>query len=242
MPSDDPIARDAYDELAEEYAATVETDPYNAHLEFPATTGLLPDVEGRRVLDAGCGAGHYTAWLLERGAEVVAVDVSEAMLDHARERVEGVDAAGEDVSDCVAFHRADLGSPLPFDDEAFDVVVSALVLDYVEDWTATFAEFERVLRPGGSLVVSATHPFDEFPLPDEANYFDVERTAKQWSVEVPYYRRPLSAVLGPVLDAGLRLDEVLEPQPTEAFREQAPEAYEKESKRPVFLCLRAVKG
>lgn len=54
MPSDeDPIAEDAYDELAGDYADDVETNPYNASLEFPATSDLVPEVAGDRVLDAG---------------------------------------------------------------------------------------------------------------------------------------------------------------------------------------------
>lgn len=227
---EDPIATEAYDELAEEYAEQVESNAYNAHLDFPATTGLVPDVAGERVLDAGCGAGQYTEWLLEQGADVVGVDASEGMLAEARERV----------GQRATLRQADLGQPLSFArDDSFDGVLSALVLDYVPDWEATFAEFARILRPGGFVVVSVTHPFDEFPLSPGANYFDVEERTKEWSTEVPYYRRPLSAMVNPVLDAGFRLDRLLEPRPTPAFAEKRPEAYETESRRPVFLCLRA---
>lgn len=93
-PADDPIAEDAYDALADQYAETVRSNPYNAHLEFPATTALIPDIEGKRVLDAGCGTGVYTEWLLEEGAEsVVGVDGSEEMLAHARDAVGDVAGA-----------------------------------------------------------------------------------------------------------------------------------------------------
>lgn len=78
-----PIARDAYDRLAAGYDRQGETKPANAHLERPATLSLLPDVAGDRVLDAGCGAGHLAAKLADRGASVVGVDVSEAMLAYA---------------------------------------------------------------------------------------------------------------------------------------------------------------
>lgn len=230
MPDDDPIARDAYDELADEYAAEVEESPYNADLEFPATTDLIPDVAGKRVLDAGCGTGAYTGWLLDRGADVVGVDASEAMLAHARERV----------GDRADLRRADLAEPLDVADDAFDGIVSALALGYVRDWEATFAEFARVLAPGGFLVFSVKHPFDEFPLAPDEDYFAVERRTKEWAVDVPYYRRPLSAVIDPLLANGFRLDALVEPQPTDAFAEKWPERYEKESKRPVFLCVRAV--
>jgi len=235
---DDPIAADAYDELADSYAEEVRESPYNAHLEFPATTSLIPDVEGQRILDAGCGTGVYTEWLLEQGADVVGMDASEAMLDHAR------DAVGDQAT----FHQADLGKSLDFaETDAFDGVVSALALGYVEDLRVPFGEFARVLNPGGFLVFSTGHPLDQFPPddpemgddPGDANYFEVERLVKEWDVEVPYYRRPLAEIVNPLLDAGFRLDRLVEPQPTEAFREAWPERYEKESRYPVFVCVRA---
>lgn len=228
---DDPAPEDAYDELADTYVREIETDAYNADFAFPATTALIPDVAGKRVLDAGCGAGAYTEWLLDRGADVVAVDASAGMLDRATERVGGR----------AEFHRVDLGEPLAFAaEDEFDGIVSALVLDYVRDWRQTFSEFARVLESGGFLVFTVPHPFNEFPLGEDENYFAVEPRTKEWSVDVPYYRRPLSEMVGPLLETGFRIDAMVEPQPTDAFAERRPERYETESKRPVFLCVRAV--
>lgn len=231
MPSDEPPAKEAYDVLADQYAEEIETNPYNAHLDFPATTELIPDVDGKRVLDAGCGAGLYTEWLLDEGADVVGVDASEAMLKEARSR------AGEEAE----FYKSNLAEPLEFAaDGEFDGIVSALVLGYIEDWKPVFEEFARVLTDGGFLVFSVKHPFDEFFDGDGENYFDVERVTKDWDVEIPYYRRPLSAMLDPILDASLRIDRVVEPQPTEGFKNAWPERYERESKRPVFITIRAM--
>jgi SAM-dependent methyltransferase len=228
-PDDDPIAEDAYDELADEYDEDVKSNAYNAHLEFPATSSLVPDVEGKQILDAGCGTGVYTAWLLDQGADVVGVDVSEAMLARARENTGGR----------ADLQRADLGAPLPVAEDSFDGVLSALALDYVEQWEAPLSEFARLVRPGAFLVFSVAHPLDVFEEGGESNYFAVERQTKEWAVDVPYYRRPFSAVVEPLLDAGFDLERVVEPQPTEAFRELRPERYEKESRNPVFLCVRA---
>jgi SAM-dependent methyltransferase len=235
MADEEPTPADAYDELADSYAEDVRSNAYDAHLEFPATSSLIPDVDGKRVLDAGCGTGVYTEYLVERGAEVVGVDVSGEMLAHAADRV----------GDRAELREADLGEPLDFATDSFDGVVSALALGYVEDWESTFAEFARVLRSGGFLVFSTGHPMNQFPPEgDEAeaeNYFEVERLTKEWDVPVPYYRRPLSAVVGPLLDNGFRLERLVEPQPTEAFRERRPERYEKESRHPVFLCVEATR-
>ena len=97
-----------------------------------------------------------------------------------------------------------------------------------------------MLADGGFVVFSVKHPFDEFPLPAASNYFETERYVKEWAVDVPYHRRPLSAMLNPVLEAGLRVDRIAEPRPTAAFEAAWPERYETESRQPVFLAVRAV--
>lgn len=235
MPPDErPSVDEAYDRLAETYE-TRESDPYCADLEFPATTDLLPDVADRRVLDAGCGHGRYAEWLIERGADVLAVDESAEMLAGARRRI----------GDRGELRRADITDPLEFAaDGEFDGVVSGLTLHYVEDWRGVFAEFARVLRPGGFLVFSTQHPVDEYIAFDAENYFEVERERMTWSasgeeVEVPFYRRPFSEVVDPLLENGFQLDELVEPTPTETFAEKKPESYEKRLKYPTFLCVRA---
>lgn len=232
-----PIALDAYEALAESYAARVDTKPHNAYYERPATLSLLPDVEGKRVLDAGCGPGVYAEWLVDHGARVVALDVSVNMVEFARERLG---------SRAEVLH-ADLGQPLDFlEDSSFDLVISPLVLDYVEDWSGTFREFWRVLRQPGFLVFSVGHPLADYLLQSTGNYFETEAVEFEWTgfgtpITVPSYRRPLGAVLNPLLRAGFVLERLLEPTPTERFKEEAPQYYEELSRRPGFLCVRAMK-
>jgi len=57
-----PIALEAYAQLADAYAAMVDTKAHNAYYERPAMLGLMPDVKGKRALDAGCGSGRYAEW------------------------------------------------------------------------------------------------------------------------------------------------------------------------------------
>ncbi|MFW6053619.1 MAG: class I SAM-dependent methyltransferase, partial [Persicimonas sp.] len=131
-----PIALDAYEQLADAYADHIDTKPHNAYLERPATLALLPDISGRRVLDAGCGPGVYTEWLVDHGADVVGVDVSPRMVERARERLDGR----------VRIEQADLASDLDrFGDAEFDLVLSSLVLDYVRDVEAVFRQFRCLL-------------------------------------------------------------------------------------------------
>lgn len=233
---DEPVANDAYTELAEGYDREGDTKPSNAYLERPATLSLLPDVEGARVLDAGCGAGHLTRELDARGATVVGFDANREMLGYARERAPDAD-----------FLRATLEGNLPSVEGVFDGVASSLAFHYVRDWERLFRELRRVLVPGGWVACSVQHPHADFEEYDDAeNYHERERVSATWTtfeeeqVTVPTYRRPLSAMLDPVLDAGFRLERLLEPTPTEKYREVDPERYEYEATRPNFLCLRLV--
>ncbi|HEY6332551.1 MAG TPA: class I SAM-dependent methyltransferase, partial [Blastocatellia bacterium] len=133
---DEPFALHEYETLAEAFAARVDTKPHNAYYERPATLSLLPEVKDRRVLDAGCGPGVYSEWLLRQGAEVVAIDFSPSMIEYANQRLKGE----------VRVICADLNKPLSFlKDESFDLVICPLVLDYVANLGGLFAEFVRIL-------------------------------------------------------------------------------------------------
>jgi SAM-dependent methyltransferase len=236
--SDKPVAFDAYETLAESYAAVIETKPHNAFCERPATLSLLPDVKNRRVLDAGCGPGIYSEWLIKHGAEVVAVDASLKMVELAKQRLGGA----------AEVRQADLSKPLDFlGDSSFDVVLSPLVLEYVEDWRGAFAEFYRVLRPGGHFVFSVTHPFSDYLYYKSLNYYETELVGCEWrgfesvKVHMPSFRRPLGEMLNTLLEAGFQLERIVEPKPTEEFKEADPKHYEELSRLPCFLCVRAGK-
>lgn len=233
-PDENPTVERAYDKLAQTYE-TQEEDPYCADFEFPAMKELVPDVAGKRILDAGCGHGRYAGWLIERGADVLAVDENTEMLEQARQRV----------SKQAELRQADMTEPLEFvDDSEFDGVVCGLSLHYVKDWRQPFTEFARILRPGGFLVFSAQHPVDEYIAFDAENYFEIGQEQMTWTasgeeVAVPFYRRPFSEVINPLVEAGFELDELVEPRPNETFKEKKPESYEKRLKYPTFLCVRA---
>lgn len=233
-----PLGQQNYEQFADRYAQSAPTKAHNAFYERPATLSLLPDVNGKRVLDAGCGPGIYTEWLLEKGASVVAVDVTPAFVIITRQRV------GERAT----ILQADVSQPLTFaDDASFDVVVSPLVLDYIHDWGAVFAEFHRVLKGGGVLVFSCGHPFADFRFSPTGNYFALEMTEMEWRgfgdppPVIRSYRRSLQAILNPLISAGFRLDHFLEPQPTPEFAKAEPDDYERWLHQPGFLCIRALK-
>ena len=89
-----------------------------------------------------------------------------------------------------------------------------------------------------------SHPFGEFLLHPTASYFDTELVDCEWTgfgapLRMPSLRRPLGALLNPLIKAGFTLEYLLEPTPTEQFRELSPGDYEELSCRPGFLCVLA---
>jgi len=131
-----------YDAWAPRYDGpnpAVEVDEIEVH-------SLLDDVNGRVALDAACGTGRHSAYLSSRGFEVIGVDSNRTMLALAESKV----PAGD-------FRLGDL-TALPVDDGAVDVVVCSLALTHVEPLGPVIAEFARVTRPGGFVILSDMHP------------------------------------------------------------------------------------
>ena len=98
---------------------------------------------GQRILDYGCGDGAFAADLVAAGCAVTMADVAEEALRRARARAPLAQAV----------HLVE-GAPLPFDEEAFDVVWAGEVLEHVADVVGLLAELRRVLRWGGRLLVT----------------------------------------------------------------------------------------
>ncbi|MGY4771131.1 class I SAM-dependent methyltransferase [Kribbella sp. CWNU-51] len=195
-----------YDEFAEAYSADNEVNLLNGHYERPAMLSLAGQVDGRRILDVGCGSGPLSAALRDRGAIVSGFDLSTAMIELARRRL------GEDAD----LRVADLAKPLPYVDAAFDDVVASLVLHYLEDWTEPLAELRRVLKAGGRLILSVNHPMLYTALNPEAEYFDVAEfsyDAEHAGRTVVYtnWHRPLQAMSDAFTAAGFRISVVSEP-------------------------------
>jgi 2-polyprenyl-3-methyl-5-hydroxy-6-metoxy-1,4-benzoquinol methylase len=101
---------------------------------------------GLRVLDLGCGGGAFAAELAAAGCAVVAVDAAEEALRRTRARVPGIDA-----------RRAVEGEALPLDEDAVDVVWAGEVLEHAADVVGVLAEVRRVLRWGGTLLVTTPY-------------------------------------------------------------------------------------
>jgi len=204
-----------YDEIAEPFLASRESSRgrlFNDVIEWPSLERLLGPVEGKRVLDMGCGPGIYAERLAKRGASVTGVDLSPVMVDKARQRCTGLDVAL-----IVGDALKQVHSP------AFDIVLASFMPGYVSHLGGLSAHAADVLHQGGVFVVSMIHPMraaslrqlrrDAYIVPDyfgtrlyESQILDAGHTFTIYVHRIPEL---VSAATG----AGLRLREIEEPCP-----------------------------
>ena len=100
-----------------------------------------------RALDLGCGPGFFSVIFAARGYDVTAVDMSAAMIERARQSLQAAALAHK-----VEFHQGDFTS-LPFPDNTFDLAVARNVTWLMREPEGAYAEWLRVLAPGGKLIV-----------------------------------------------------------------------------------------
>lgn len=177
---------------------------------------LLGEVQGRRILEVGCGSAPCTRWLASQGASPVGLDLSEGMLAQALDH-------GHRSGTVVALVQGE-ATALPFADESFDLACSAFGgLPFVASAATALVEVARILRPGGRFVFSVTHPF-HWVFPDDADparlrvtgsYFDRRPYVELDHLGQPMYvehHRTVGDWVRRLVAAGLVLDDVIEPE------------------------------
>jgi len=130
----------------------------------------------KRTLDAACGEGYGSALLASPAASVEGVDISEQAINHALQRYGDLKGVNFHVADCTT---------LPFDDNEFDRVVSFETLEHLEAHDQLLAEFRRVLKPDGFLILSS---------PDKAIYSDGQNAVNEYHVK-ELYRSELETLI-----------------------------------------------
>lgn len=181
-----------------------------------ADVRLLGPVEGRRVLEVGCGSAPCSRWLATQGAHPVALDISRGMLDHAA-------ALGRSTGIPVPLVQAG-AEHLPFADDVFDLACSAFGgVPFVAEPDRVMREVARVLRPGGRWVFAVNHPmrwmFSDDPgeegLIVRQSYFDrtpyVEVDANGAATYVEHHRT-MGDRIRDIVAAGLVVEDVVEPE------------------------------
>ena len=236
---DNPTFFDGYKKLRD--------NPDNANIleEKPALFSLAPDLTGKAVLDLGCGFGENCAEFMRLGARrVVGIDISEKMLEIARQENTGIECIRADMSDLSSL------------DEQFDVVFSSLAVHYIMDFCSFAAGVARIMARGGVFVFSQEHPLTTAPITgaswtwDEKtnrlhyNLSDYMRSGQRsttWIVDnVVKYHRPFSEIANALFANGFSIEKMLEPTPTDETIKRIPK-YAKNMDKPNFLVIKARK-
>lgn len=221
---------------------------YNDLLEQPAMAKMLPELNGKSVLDLGCGYGHNCMDFVDRGAlKVVGIDISEKMLSVAKtesshEKIEYLNMSMTDVSAL---------------NQKFDFIYSSLAFHYIKDFDTFAKDLYSILNKGGQLLFSQEHPIITATLDgnghfnkDEngnrisytfSNYNEPGERKIHWYVDgVIKYHRTLSGVINALTKAGFIIEEICEPTPEARAVEKLPTIV-KEYIKPNFLIIKARK-
>lgn len=222
-----------WDENAEAWTTLTRLgyDKYRDHINTPAFLDMLPDVAGLRGLDVGCGEGHNTRLVAQRGASLTALDIAGRFVRYAREQ-ETKEPLG------ITYLRAS-AVELPFADAGFDFAMATMSMMDVPDQDRAIREVTRVLKPGGFFQFSILHPCFMTPrfkwVVDETgervamecgDYFRAEQgTIEEWTFgsapdelkerfekfRIPRFFHTLSTWLNMISNAGLTIEHCAEP-------------------------------
>ena len=158
--------------IAEDYDKYYETPQGIAidNIEKKIISGLIKNITTGPLLELGCGTGHWTQFFCEHGFLVTATDVSDEMLKIARKKnIENATLQKVDAEE------------LPFPDESFSLIASITMLEFVDDVEAVLNEINRVLAPGGHLILGCLNKESELGKNKDTD--EVFRHARFFSVE-----------------------------------------------------------
>lgn len=234
-------------------------DAYREYYNNPAFLKFIGNLRRKTVLDAGCGEGYNTRILARNGAQMVGVDISQRMIEFARQE-EQREPLG------IRYEIASFSDLSLFDQASFDVVVSFMAIMDGHDYESAIREFFRVLRGKGDLFFSITHPCfmtrgygwiqDDHRNPvriTASNYFDRRSWVEYWKFSetptpedvepfaVPVFPRTLSDYLNILIKAGFALKKIEEPRPSQEACQKHPWLKKWRDHAALFLYIHAVK-
>jgi 2-polyprenyl-3-methyl-5-hydroxy-6-metoxy-1,4-benzoquinol methylase len=142
VPTDLAARANFYEHFAEEFDARMNRYEVTKRLRIVFEEALTGhDLRGRRLLDAGCGTGLFSRVAVERGAAVTSLDVGHRLLEQVARKTQSERVVGDVAA-------------LPFDDGTFDYVICTEVIEHTLEPERAVTELVRVLRPGGTLVLT----------------------------------------------------------------------------------------
>ena len=186
---------------------------YGPDIATEADLRLLGHLEGKRVLELGCGGGPVSVAMAKQGAKVIAIDGSAEQIGHARRLAER-----EEVK--VELRQGDYADLAAIRADTIDIAISVYSLGAVADLDRVFRQVHRVLRPEAPIVLSLPHPafraIDQSGDPPvvRRSYFD--RTPIPWESESESgndHPMTISDLFTSLGRANFRVDTILEPEP-----------------------------
>lgn len=228
---------------------------FHTHLEKPAIYGLLPPLEGKAVLCAGCGSGEEVEFIKSLGAvKVVGIDISEKLIDIARTTYPGIEYKVMDIEH------------LDFPAGLFDLVFSSLTMHYLNDWVSALLSVSRVLKENGIFLFSMTHPFfsamaktDTPETKSRIHGYSEDKKSNTLTLYGDYlenhevtvsvtkdltvtnYHRSLATVFRDMKTTGFELLDMVEPKALDESKQDNPHFWEIHQKVPEFLILKTQK-
>jgi SAM-dependent methyltransferase len=257
---DEEAVAAAWNRNAEQWTRDVQAgfDLYRELYTWPAFVRFMPPVDGRKIIDLGCGEGSNTRRFAGLGGSMTGVDLSAEMIRRARE-AERQEPLG------IRYEVGSFSDLSGFADGEFDGAVSTLALMDGPDLPAALGASHRVLRVGATLCFSVLHPCFVTPalrwLEDGhggyqglqvGRYFDQAPFVEHWRFrrpgadavqpfEVPRFPRTLSDYLNAVTAAGFRIARIGEPRPSEDPAREHPWLDRWYRHAPLVLFVLAVK-
>jgi SAM-dependent methyltransferase len=236
---DDRVVGDHWEANAAAWTTLVRAgyDVFRDLVNTPAFLTMLPEVDGKRGIDIGCGEGANTRTVARRGARMTGIDIAPTFIGAAREAERGEPLGIEYV---LASATA-----LPFEDAAFDFATAFMSLMDVADFEGALREAGRVVAPGGFLQFSMMHPcFGAAPrVRDErgevesivvSDYYDRREFVEEWTFSdapgatalpkfrIPYFHRSLADWFDAVAAAGFVVERLAEPRASAEAIGRAP--------------------
>lgn len=205
---------------------------------------LFPPLEGKAVLDLGCGYGWHCAYAAEQGAvKVLGLDLSHKMIEEAKRR---------NASDKIEYRVCGM-EDYEYPEGSWDCAVSNLTLHYIENLDGVFQKVHKTLKPGGVFLFNIEHPVFTAGVGQDWIYEDGR--PKYWPVddyfksgermthflgcEVVKQHHTLTQILMGLLNSGFELKEVREVEPPEEMMDIP--GMKDELRRPMMLLVKAVR-
>lgn len=223
---------------------------YNECIETPILFAMLPELQGKTILDIGCGMGHHAKQYSDMGAKsVLGIDISEKMLDYARTH----NSAANITYQQMAFED------LRRLNQQFDIITSSLVFDYAENFEELIKNICQIMKDDSHFIFSMSHPmstaydgqYPRYTCDDSGkrlyaninNYFVEGKRTITWCVDnYELYHRTLSSILNAMIKAGFLIEECQESHASDELREQYPDIFGGTLHRPDFIFFKCKKS